>query len=158
MRYISDGAKQLALSTRREKEPAYQCATCGAWVSIEQPMAMRIGGRLYVGRPCPNCGSFVGISLPGETRRVEFIPEEDKAKFERENGMKLSESNRIQGPCGKEGYAVLALRPAIQDYVDMLAEQGAVIVDGEVRGKPEDLDVRKEEMIEVIEKKTGRWL
>ena len=147
-------ALAYALSVYGKRKPVYQCAKCGAWVHVAQPIVMRLEGRLYVGRPCPNCGTFVGVSLPTETRKAEFIPESQKRAFEQESKMKLGEANRIQ--VGDElGYAVIKMNSGMQDYVNMLAEQSTAINGGVytvVRGNV------KEDMIERVESGAGGWV
>ena len=115
---------------------------------------MRLEERLYIGRPCPNCGTFVGISLPTETRKVEFIPESQRESFEHKSGMKLDEVNKIEVN-GESGYAVMKLNSGMQDYVDMLAEQGTTIKDGVVTDLGTDI---KKHMIETVESGSGWWM
>jgi hypothetical protein len=95
-----------------------------------------------------------------------FISEREKADFEAQNGIELNEGNRIEltrGEGGEHelGYVVKKLQPALQDYVDMLAEQGAVIRDGrltEIGAQAAKGGDVKQKIVESVEGGSGWWV
>jgi len=132
-KHILDENGVLARAVLRET-PAMQCAACGGVVPFSNPQVFRLGGRLYVGAVCPQCGSFVGNAFSTELRPVRFFTPEEAEQEGIDVGA-LGEPSFFADVTGKQKpmYALQRVGRARDDFVAFLSSRcvGLVWKDGE---------------------------